>query len=498
MTFSQKIRSSIRSRSRCRGCAAVSGYLAIGSILLLSGCKVGPNYHVPPPASPPSLEFSDHGRQGNWSEAAPADTTLRGDWWTMYGDSELNALEEKIDPANQTMKSASEAYQQAHDLVRIAHADLFPTVSIGFSAQRERISANRPLRPTNAKSYYWDFLLPVDVSWEPDLWGRVRRNIESASASAQASSADLANVRLSLHGQLAAIFFQIRGVDLQSRILDNTLNDYQDSLNLTRELSQHGLASDSDVEEAKAQLETARTEKTDLGVQRSQYEHAIAVLVGQPATNFHIDFHPLAAEPPHIPVGVPSQLLERRPDIAEAERQVASSNARIGVAKAAYYPILELGAGGGVESDALGNLATTNSSYWNAGPSASEVLYDAGRRRAQVQLAVSQREQTTADYRQKVLVAFQEVEDNLAALRILESETGTAQAAVTAARNSVTLSEDRYKRGLASYLEVLTNQTIALTDERTTAAIATRRVVSSVQLIMALGGGWDRTQLPPN
>jgi NodT family efflux transporter outer membrane factor (OMF) lipoprotein len=231
-------------------------------------------------------------------------------------------------------------------------------------------------------------------------------------------------------------------------------------------------------------------------VQRAQYEHAIAVLVGQPASTFHIAFRPLNALPPRIPVGVPSQLLERRPDIAAAERRVASSNARIGVAKAAYYPNLDLGAGGGLESGALGELATVNSSFWNAGPSAGEILYDAGRRHAHVQLAVSQRGQATADCRQRVLVAFQEVEDNLAALRVLETEAGTEQAAVTAARNSVALSTARYKRGLSSYLEVLTNQTVALTDERALAAISTRRVVSSVQLVMALGGGWDTAQLP--
>lgn len=469
---------------------------AFGAVLLASGCEVGPSYHTPPPATAPPLAFSDNGRYGNWMEAEPADVTLHSDWWTLYGDQELNTLEEKIGTANQSLKSAEQAYEQAHAMVRVSHADLFPTVTLEASAERERISSNRPLRPTNAKSYYWDFLVPLNVSWEPDLWGRIRRNIESYQTAAQASSADVADVRLSLHGNLAALYFQLRGIDLQNQILAKTVAAYVDSLKLTQDLFHKGLASDVDVEEAKAQLQSALATQTDLGVQRARYEHSIAVLVGAPASTFHLAQRPLTILPPQIPVGIPSQLLERRPDIAAAERRVASANARIGVAKAAYFPNLVLGGGGGVESDQLSELATTGSSYWNAGPSVNEVLYDAGRRRGQVEFAVAQREQATADYRQSVLVAFQEVEDELAALRILETESGQEQEAATAARNAVRLSTARYTRGLSSYLDVLTNETVALTDERAVAAILTRRIVATVQLSMALGGGWNVTELP--
>jgi NodT family efflux transporter outer membrane factor (OMF) lipoprotein len=297
---------------------------------------------------------------------------------------------------------------------------------------------------------------------------------------------------------LAVTFFQLRGIDLQVQLLRTTIDAYTQTLQLTQDRLKGGLASDSDVEQALAQLEETRAQLIELGVQRAQYEHAIAVLVGEPATGFRISERPIDGNPPPVPTGIPSELLERRPDIAAAERRVASANALIGVAKSAYYPTIALQAGGGVESSALGSLFNTASTQWYAGPSANQVLFDGGLRKAQVQFAVAQREQATALYREQVLSAFRDVEDQLSALRVLEQEATVQDRAVNAAKKSTELSTLRYKRGLAPYLEVLTNQTIELTDERTAASLVARRIVASAQLQMALGGGWDSTQLPHN
>ena len=469
------------------------GGMLFGS-LALAGCKVGPNYKAPAMPAPPA--YSDDGHNGNWAAAKPADGVDRGDWWAIYQDAELNNLEQRCATANQSIAAALHAYEQAHDLVRENRSSLYPTVSIGGSAARSRISNNRALRPANAPSYYWDFLIPLNISWEPDLWGRVRREIESSAANAQASAADLQNTRLSLQGMLAVTFFQIRGIDLQAQLLRDTLDAYTQSLQLTEDRLQGGLSSETDVEEAKAQLEQTRAQLIELGVQRAQYEHAIAVLAGEPATGFHIAERPLAGDPPSIPTGVPSELLERRPDVAAAERRVASANALIGVAKSAYYPTISLGADGGVESDVIGQVFSAGSTQWNAGPSANEVLFDGGLRKAQVSYAIAQREQATALYREQVLSAFRDVEDQLSALRVLEQETAVQGRAVEAAKQSTALSTMRYKRGLAAYLEVLTNQSVELTDERAAAALVSRRIVASAQLQMALGGGWDAKQLP--
>ncbi len=464
--------------------------------LALAGCKVGPNYKAPAMPAPPA--YSDEGHNGNWAAAKPADSADRGDWWAIYQDAELNGLEQRCATANQDIAAALHAYEQAHDLVRENRSSLYPTVSIGGSASRNRISNNRPLRPSTASSYYWDFLIPLNISWEPDLWGRVRREIESSSANAQASAADLQNTKLSLQGMLAVTFFQIRGIDLQAQLLRDTLDAYTQSLQLTEDRLKGGLSSESDVEEAKAQLEQTRAQLIELGVQRAQFEHAIAVLAGEPATGFHIAERPLAGDPPAIPAGLPSELLERRPDIAAAERRVASANALIGVAKSAYYPTIALGADGGVESDVIGQVFSAGSTQWNAGPTANEVLFDGGLRKAQVSYAIAQREQATALYREQVLSAFRDVEDQLSALRVLEHEAAVQERAVEAAKRSTALSTLRYKRGLAAYLEVLTNQTVELTDERTAAALVSRRIVASAQLQMALGGGWNASQLPRN
>jgi len=469
---------------------------ALLGTLALSGCKVGPNYKTPPMPAPPA--YTDDGHNGDWSSAKPADGVDRGLWWSIYQDNELNNLEQRCAAANQNIAAALQAYEQAHDLVRENKSSLYPTVSVGGSASRNGSSHNAPLTPTNAASTYWDFLIPLNISWEPDLWGGIRRQIESSAANAQATSADLANTRLSLQGLLAVTFFQLRGIDLQAQLLRSTLDAYTQTLQLTEDRLTGGLSSDSDVQQAKAQLEETRAQLIDLGVQREQFEHAIAVLVGEPATGFHIAERPIAGDPPSIPTGVPSELLERRPDIAAAERRVASANALIGIAKSAYYPTIFLGAGAGVQSATVSNVFNSSSTQWSAGPSANEVLFDAGRRRAQMDFAVAQREQATALYREQVLSAFRDVEDQLSALRVLEQEASVQAKAVDAAKKSTELSTLRYKRGLAPYLEVLTNQTIELTDERSAASLVARRIVASTQLQMALGGGWNSVQLPPN
>jgi NodT family efflux transporter outer membrane factor (OMF) lipoprotein len=473
---------------------------ALGMGLGMGGCKVGPAYKAPAVQAPPaySENGANGGPKGNWSAAAPADDKSRGQWWTVYGDSTLDQLEEQCANANLSIVAASQAYEQSHALVQSVRSALFPSVSIGASATRNRISSYRPLRPVTAPNYYWDFLIPLSVSWEPDIWGRVHRQIESASATAQASAADLANTRLSLQGTLAATYFQIRGIDLQTKLLQSTVDAYTETLGLTENRRKGGLASESDVEQAKTQLEQTRAQLIDLGVQRAKLEHAIAVLIAVPAQTYKLAQNPLAGDPPAVPVGIPSELLQRRPDIATAERRVAAANALIGVQKAAYYPNITLGANGGVESSDITTLMNTGSTLWNAGPSASEILFDAGRRKANVQAAVAQREQAAALYQQQVLSAFRDVEDQLSALRILADEAQVQQRAVASAERSTELSILRYKRGLAPYLEVLTNQTIQLSNERVAAGLVADRIVASVGLQIAIGGGWNSVQLPKN
>jgi NodT family efflux transporter outer membrane factor (OMF) lipoprotein len=470
---------------------------ALLTTLALGGCKeVGPDYKAPVMPAPPA--YSDDGHNGNWTAASPADNANRGDWWSIYHDQELNDLEQQCASANQNIVAAFHAYEQAHDLVRENKASLYPTVSIGAAASRNLISAAKPLHAPTSPTNYWDFLIPVTISWEPDFWGGIRRQIESSAAAAQASAADLANTRLSLQGMLAVTYFQLRGVDLQAQLLRSTLDSFQQSLDLTQLLLKGGLTTEIAVEQAQTQLEQTQAQLIDLGVQRAQDEHAIAVLIGQPATNFHIPEAPLTGDPPGIPTGVPSELLQRRPDIASAERRVASANALIGVAKAAYYPNIVLGASGGVESSEISKIFSASSAMWSAGGSVNETVFDAGRRRAQVDLATAQREQATALYREQVLSAFRDVEDQLAALRVLEQEAAVTGRAVESARRSTQLSTLRYKRGLAPYLEVLTSQTIELANERTAASLTAERIVASAQLQIALGGGWDSSRLPIN
>jgi NodT family efflux transporter outer membrane factor (OMF) lipoprotein len=390
-----------------------------------------------------------------------------------------------------------EQYLSAHEQVRVARSQYFPTLSAGPSVSRQRESYNQPNTNRSLTNYqYNSYGIAGQAQWEPDLWGQVRRTVEQARANAQASAALLANVDLSLRAELAADYFQMRGLDSQKQLLDNTVQSFEEYLKLTQIRFKGGVATESDVALAQTQLETTRAQDIDIGVARAQYEHAIATLIGTPASTFSLSPMPLGEQIPPIPIGVPSQLLERRPDIAAAERQADAANAQIGIATAAYYPNVSLTGTGGFASGNPGTLIQGPSEMWSLGASAVELLFDAGRRHAITQQARDAYEQQAANYRQSVLAAFQDVEDNLAAVRILDQESAQQALAVAAAQRSLNISTNRYKGGVTTYLEVLTAQTTQLSNERTQADIATRQFVSSVELIRALGGGWDTTQLP--
>ena len=467
--------------------------------MLIAGCTVGPNYKRPTaPTAPAYKETAPPPNipNGTWKQAQPSDQALRGKWWEIYNDPQLNALEEKVAISNQTLKAATEQYFAARAAVQVARAAYYPTLSAGVSASRQQLSHNRPTYVPGAVALYNDFSLAGQASWEPDLWGQVRRSVESARASAQASAADLANVELSVRSELAQDYFELRGLDLQKQLLDNTVVSYADYLKLTQTRFKGGVATDSDVALAETQLKSTQAQDIDVGVARAQYEHAIATLIGEPASNFSLAQAPLSLPLPQVPTGLPSELLERRPDIAGMERRTDAANAQIGIAISAYYPNITLSGTGGFESKNPGTWIQGPSALWSLGASATELLFDAGRRHALTEEARDDYEATVANYRQSVLNAFQEVEDNLAALRILDQESATQADAVAAAQRSLQLSTIRYKQGLVDYLEVLTAQTALLTNQRTQADITTRQFAANVLLIKALGGGWDTTQLP--
>ncbi len=468
---------------------AIVGLILTG-FLVISGCAVGPRYARPTaPVTPAYKETPE-----NWKQAQPADQLVHGKWWEIYQDPALNALQEKVDVSNQSLNAAQAQFQQARALVAFNRANYFPTVTTGPSASRDRLSKNRPL--LGATNNYTDLVLPVDVSYEPDLWGRVRHTVEAARANAQASAADLEAVRLSLHAELAMDYFEARALDSEIQLLNSTVTAYEKALELTNNRYRGGIASQVDVAQAQTQLETTRAQATDLTAQRAAYEHAIAVLGGEPPANFTLPTTPLNAAPPVIPPGLPSDLLERRPDIAGAERRMVAANAQIGIARAAYFPALTLSASGGFEGTSITNWLTGPSGFAAAGLSALETIFDAGQRRAVSRQAQAAYDESVANYRQDVLTAFQEVEDNLAALRILENEAKTEDAAVAAAEHSLALSNNRYRGGVATYLEVITAQSAALSDERTAVELSGRRMTDSVLLIKALGGDWSTASLP--
>ena len=461
------------------------------SVVSLAGCTIGPDYRRPAAEVPATFKEA-----GNWKPAQPNEQNLGGNWWELFQDPQLNVLEEQVNVSNQNLKAAEAQYTQARALVRYYRADYFPTLSGGASASRNKISENRPPSLTTNGATYNDFQIPFELSYEVDVWGRVRRNVESYRDQAQASAADLAAVNLSMHAQLALDYFQARTLDAEEQLLNSTVTQYQQALELIESRFAGGLASDLEVQQAKTQLETTRAQAIDVAVARAQYEHAVAVLIGKPPANFSLAPLPLTTPPPSIPMGLPSELLERRPDIAAAERRMAAANAQIGVAKAAYYPTISLGATGGFESGALGTLLTGPSALWSVGGSAIAPIFDAGRRRANVDQALAAYDQNVANYRETVLTGFQQVEDNLAALRILEHEAQVQEAAVVAAQKYLELANTRYKGGVTSYLEVTTAQSAALSDEVTAVNILGRRMVDAVTLVQALGGGWNTSELP--
>jgi NodT family efflux transporter outer membrane factor (OMF) lipoprotein len=471
--------------------AAARVLLAIAAALQLAGCVVGPKYHQPAIQAPPAYK-----EVGDWKPAQPNDENLGGEWWKIFQDSQLDALEQEVNVSNQNLKAAAAQYQQARAVLRYNRADYYPTVTVDPSATRTRISNNAPTNTILRGATYNDFVLPFEVSYQADVWGRIRKTVESYREQAQASAADLATVNLSMHADLAVDYFQARSLDAEEQLLNSTVKDYEEAFDLNESRFQGGIASEVDVEQAKTQLETTRAEAIDVGVARAQYEHAVAILIGKPPAEFSLPPLPLTAPPPHIPISLPSELLERRPDIASSERLVASANAQIGVAKSAYYPVINLNATGGFESSVITTLINGPSGLWSIGLSAAETVFDAGRRRAFTDQARAAYDYQVATYRQNVLNGFQQVEDNLAAVRILEHEAQVQDKAVIAAQRSLDLSTIRYKGGVTSYLEVITAQSAALSDEVTAVNILGRRMANTVLLIQALGGGWDRSSLP--
>jgi outer membrane protein, multidrug efflux system len=463
-----------------------SATLLLGSVL--AACSFAPAYETP--ASAPAA--AAYKEAGEWKTAQPQDNRDRGAWWKVFDDPQLDALETKAEGANQDLRAAFARLEQARAATRIARADLFPTLSAGASATRSRASVNSPTFPPGARPVYNNFDLEADLSYELDLWGRVRNAAASAKAGQQASAADLATLHLSIEAELAIDYFTLRAQDSQQALLDQTVADYTQSLQLTQNLYRGGAAAVADVAQAQAQLETARTQAADIRLQRAQSEHAIAVLVGENPSLFHSGPNPLPAElaPPPIDPGLPSALLERRPDVAAAERRVAAANATIGVARAAYFPVFSLGAAAGFDSTKSATWLNAPSRLWSVGPSGVLTVFDAGRHRAQTAQARAIYDEQVAGYRNTVLVAYQEVEDNLAALRQLQQETGSEAAAVTATAQALQQAQYRYKAGLVTYLEVATTETTALQAQLSNVAIQLRRMSASILLVKALGGGW--------
>jgi NodT family efflux transporter outer membrane factor (OMF) lipoprotein len=466
--------------------------LLLAGALQLAGCAVGPKYKTPATPTPPAYQ-----EMGNWKTAQPNDHNLGGNWWELFQDPQLNSLEQQINVSNQNLKAATAQYQQARAALRYNRADYYPTITANPSASRGRYSNNRPPQTSIFNGITFnDFTVPIDLSYQVNAWGRVSRRVESYREQAQASAADLAVVNLSLHANLAIDYFAARTLDAEEKLLEDTVAQYEQALQLNVDRYNGGLASEVEVEQARTILETTRAQMIDVGVARAQYEHAVAILIGKPPAEFSLPPLPLTTPPPPIPVGVPSELLERRPDIAAAERLVASANAQVGLAKTAYYPLVNIVGEGGFNSGTITTLLQGPSAIWSVGISASITIFDVGRRRALSDEAKAGYDSSVASYRETVLSAFQQVEDNLAALRILEQEAGTQAVAVQAAQRSLSLSTTRYEGGVTSYLEVITAQNAALSDEVTAVNILGRRMASAVLLIQALGGGWDRSTLP--
>ena len=465
----------------------------VSAIVLGAACSFAPHYARPATQSPPPAYQEESG----WTLARPADEQGGGPWWEIYGDPQLNALEDRVTVSNQNLKAAFARLQQARAQTRIQRSYLFPTLTAGPRAIRERQSTNSPAYSTTKPATGNDFTLEGDLSYEIDVWGRIRNLVAAARAGEQASAADLAALDLSLHAELASDYFTLRSEDAQQELLDRTATDYQAALGLTQSLFDGGAAAEADLDQAKAQVQTALTQAADNRLRRAQTEHAIAVLLGELPSTFRLDPQSLepAVTPPPLDPGLPSQLLERRPDVAAAERRVAAANAQIGVARAAYFPVFSLAALVGFESTKTANLLTAPSRVWSVGPQGVLTVFDGGLHRAQSAQAHAAYDEQVADYRSTVLTAYQDVEDNLAALRQLEQESTTEAAAVVATTGALEQAQARYAGGIVTYLEVVVAENAALTARLSAADIQLRRMVASVQLVKALGGGW-RADVP--
>jgi NodT family efflux transporter outer membrane factor (OMF) lipoprotein len=480
--------------SRARAVTPRALTLAVTAALatLVAGCAVGPDYKRPTTEIPASYKEAAPG----WKVAQPADQHDRGDWWTIYNDSELNALEDKLNTSNQTVAQYAAAYRQARALVGEARAAYFPVISGSAGVTRSGSGSPNASSSANSRSGVNNsYNLQLDASWEPDLWGKVSRTVSAQEASQQGAAATLANARLSAQGTLAQTYFSLRSLDAMQKLLDDTVVAYEKSLKLTQNQYAQGVAARSDVIQAQAQLQSAQAAAIDNGVARAQDEHAIAVLVGEPASTFSIAPSPLTATPPAVPAQMPSALLERRPDIAAAERAAKAANEQIGVAISAFFPTLTLSASGGFESSVLSQLLTAPARFWTLGPQLAGTIFDGGLREAQTNAARAAYDQDVAAYRQTVLAAFQDVEDNLASQHILAQEIVVQQAAVESAQQALDIVTNQYKSGTVGYLNVLTAQTTAFTAEQKLASLAGQRMVSSAGLVKALGGGWDVAQM---
>jgi NodT family efflux transporter outer membrane factor (OMF) lipoprotein len=462
--------------------------------LLLAGCMVGPKYVKPTVPLPQPDALQEYKKLDGWKTAQPNDQAIRGNWWEIFADPELNSLEQQVAASNQDLKAAEARFREARAMIRFNRSYEFPTISAGASIASVRDSSNRPYFPASYNT--GDFVLPFDLSYEVDLWGRIRRQVTSAREETQATAADLETVKLSLQAELAFDYFELRSADAQKQLLDDTVQAYTEALQLTVNRLEGGYSPKSDVAQARTQLDTTRVQDTDVAVQRAAYEHAIAVLIGKPPAQFTLEPTHSTFQPPDIPVGLPSMLLERRPDIAAVERRVAEANEQIGIARAAFFPSLVLSATGGVEGTSIVNWFNWPSRFWAVGPSMVQTIFDAGRRRATSEATQASYDAMVASYRQATLSAFQQVEDNLAALRVLGHEAEQQREATASAQESLELFTNRYIGGLDPYLQVITAQTIALGNERNDVDILRRRMDASVLLVKALGGGWNVSQLP--
>ena len=479
----------------------VAAHALVIILTLLSACRIGPNYKTPPAPTVPAFKEQPPQSFKEWKQANPADDTLRGKWWEIYHDPALNALEEQVNISNQNVLSAEASYRQAVAAIRVARSGLFPTgtVTPGISVAHgsANLGAGQVSSVSTARSgTFTTYNLPFGLSWTADVWGSIRRSVTAARATAQASAADLENARLSFQSTLAEDYFEMRGLDAQQALLTQTVAAYREFLQLTEYRYDSGVDSAADIAAAKSQLDITEASLIDVGVSRAQFEHAIAVLAGKPPAEYSAEASPLKATPPPVPIALPSELLERRPDIAASERTMAAANEQIGIAKAAYFPTISLTASSGFESSSILNLLSSPSIFWSFGPQAAQTLLDFGRRAGTVQETKAAYEVAVANYRQTVLTAFQGVEDNLAALRILEQEYAKDQQAIADARETLRITMEQYRAGTATYLQVLTAQTTLLSAQTSAITVLTRRMSASVLLVQALGGGWNTSELP--